>query len=167
MRLGAAVVAGLLASLVVGACGSSGKHKAAVVRGGADPAATKVVRAWADALRHGEVDAAADLFALPSKVQVVPGQPFVVVEAHADAVAFNLTLPCGGRLVKATQRGRYVDALFVLSDRPGSSCDAPGSTARAAFLIRDGKIKEWLRVGVEPGDERYEKRKSPRVGPVV
>jgi hypothetical protein len=167
MRLGAPVVAGLLASLLVAACGSSTKHEAAAVRGGADPAATQVVRAWADALRHGEVDAAANLFALPSKVQVVPGQPFLVVEAHADAVAFNLTLPCGGRLVKATQRGRYVDALFLLSDRPGSACDAPGSTARAAVLVRNGKITEWLRAGAEPGDERYEKRKSPRVGPVV
>jgi hypothetical protein len=166
MRLGSRV-AGLLACIALIGCGSPGKHGPSATPGGADPAATKVVRAWADALRHGKIDAAADLFALPSRVQTLPGQPFLVVQVHADAVAFNLTLPCGGRLVKATQRGRYVDALFLLSDRPGSSCDAPGATARAAFLVRNGKITEWRRVGAEPGDERYEKRQSPRVGPVI
>jgi hypothetical protein len=91
----------------------------------------------------------------------------VPIRDHDEAVAFNDTLPCGGRLVQAKQRGRYVDALFLLSDRPGSACDAPGATARAAFLIRKGKIAEWRRVGAEPGDERYEKRTSPRVGPIV
>ena len=167
MRLTAPFAAGLLVCAVLTGCGSSGKHATARTPGGADPAATQVVRAWADALRHGHIDQAANLFALPSSVQTLPGAPLEVVEAHADAVAFNLTLPCGGTLVKATQRGRYVDALFLLSDRPGSRCDAPGSTARAAFLVRNGKIAEWRRVGSEPGDERYERRKPPRVGPVV
>jgi hypothetical protein len=167
MRLGASAAAAIAASVVLGACGSSHERSATSVPGGADPAATKVVRAWADALRRGNVEAAADLFALPSRVQVVPGTPFQLVVERADALAFNLTLPCGGRLVKATRRGDYVNALFLLSDRPGSKCDAPGATARAALLVRDGKIAVWRRLGAEPGDERYEKRKSPRVGPVV
>jgi hypothetical protein len=174
MRPAALAVASLFACCALAACGGADNHaRGAASRGAdaltpsADPAATKVVRAWADALRHGHIDRAAALFALPSRVQLLPDGPLEVVALREDAVAFNLALPCGGRLVKATQRGRYVDALFLLSDRPGSACDAPGATARAAFLIRDGRIAEWRRVGAEPGDERYEKRKSPRVGPVV
>jgi hypothetical protein len=167
MRLGASAVLSLLACIALAGCGSSGDRRKTAVRVAADPAATKVVRAWSDALRRGDIDAAADLFALPSRVQLLPGAPYEVVSEHADAVAFNLALPCGGRLVKADQRGLYIDALFLLSDRPGSPCDAPGATARAAFLVRGGKIAVWRRQGAEPGDERYERRKSPRIGPLV
>jgi hypothetical protein len=156
----------LLACSILAACGSSSPKKAATIRTAPDPAATVVVRAWSEALRHGAVEEAAKLFAVPSRVQIVPGAALQTLDSRTDAEFFNFSLPCGGRLLKATRRGRYVDALFLLSDRPGSHCDAPGETARAAFLVRAGKIAEWRRVAGEPGDERYE-RKSPRTGPLV
>jgi hypothetical protein len=78
-------------------------------------------------------------------------------------------LPCGARLLATQRNGRYVNALFRLTDRPGSRCDAPGATARTDFLIEDGRIAEWIRAPDRPGDpERAPRRpRSPDPGPVV
>ena len=156
----------LLACTALAACGSSSHGPAATVPGapesGGDEGRPGVVRGAA-AGRHGRGGGPLRR-AEPRATH--PGGPLQTIDTRADAEFFNLSLPCGGRLVKADRRGRYVDALFLLSDRPGSHCDAPGATARAAFLIRAGKIAEWRRVAGEPGDERYERR-SPRTGPLV
>ncbi|MEA2272331.1 MAG: hypothetical protein QOI98_1039 [Solirubrobacteraceae bacterium] len=177
MECGARLLVAALAAVLVAGCGSSGDvQKTSAKRnatGGAaaprkaDAGPAAVVRGWSDALRRSDVDAAADYFALPSRVQVIPGTPYAIVARHADAVAFNTSLPCGGRMLRADRHGNYVNALFLLSDRPGSTCDAPGGTARAVFLIRSRKIVEWRRAPSEPGDQRYERRKSPSVGPLV
>ena len=43
--------------------------------------------------------------------------------------------------------GRYVAAVFRLTERPGGSCGrGTGSEAATAFVIRAGKIVEWRRV---------------------
>src|SRR4051794_22117228 len=115
--------------------------------------ARRVIKGWSDTLRHGHVAAAARYFALPSIVQIQPSAAPVRITRRPEAVAFNLVLPCGARLVRAERDGRYVNALFVLTERPGATCDAPGATARTAFLIRGGRIAEWRRAPDEPGDD--------------
>ncbi len=124
----------------------------------ADPAAVKVIEGWSSALRHGDVSAAAGFFALPSTlINGIDGNgaPLVLnIRTSDQALAANATLPCGARFISADQRGRYVNALFRLTGRPGpggSSCGG-GQTARTNFVIADGHIVEWIRAPDDPGD---------------
>lgn len=129
----------------------------------APAAATRVIRRWSDTLRHGDVQGAAELFALPSIVQIQPGSPPERITRRREAIAFNLVLPCGAQLLRAERDGRYVNALFRLTSRPGARCDAPGATARTAFVIRHGKIAEWRRAPDQPGDDEAERSSAPDI----
>jgi hypothetical protein len=119
-----------------------------------------VIRAWSDALRHGDVRGAARYFALPSLMvngDVGAGTALVItIATRAEAEAANASLPCGARLVSADRRGRYINALFRLTGRPGpggSDCGSGvGETARTNFVIAHGRIVEWLRAPDDPGD---------------
>jgi hypothetical protein len=105
-----------------------------------------VIRGWADALRRGDVHAAALYFRIPSLF--VDGSTSVEIDSLPDAEAANEALPCGARLISASLHGRYVNALFGLTGRPGpggGSCGSgAGQTAHTLFLIRDGRILVWL-----------------------
>ncbi len=118
-----------------------------------DPGAVGVIRGWADALRRGDVVAAARYFALPSEMI---NDVVIRIHSAAQAAYANATLPCGARLISAEKRGRYVNALFRLTGRPGaggSNCDGgAGQTARTNFVIADGRIVEWIRAPDDPGD---------------
>jgi len=129
----------------------------------APAAATRVIRGWSDTLRRGDVRGAANYFALPSIVQIQPGSPPERITRRREAIAFNLVLPCGAQLLRAERDGRYVNALFRLTSRPGARCDAPGATARTAFVIRRGKIAEWRRAPDQPGDADAERGSAPSV----
>jgi hypothetical protein len=136
-------------------------------------AAVGVIRAWSDALRHGDVRAAARYFALPSLMvngSVGAGTALVItIETHAEAEAANASLPCGARFVSADQRGRYVNALFRLTGRPGpggSNCGTGvGETARTNFVIARGRIVEWLRAPDDPGDNGTPTTPTPSTPP--
>lgn len=142
---------------------------------GTPPAAgaVSVIRAWADALRRGDVRGASRYFALPSVMvngSGTSGEALVITITTPDqAAAANATLPCGARLISADQRGRYVNALFRLTGRPGlggSTCDGGvGSTARTNFVIAHGRIVEWLRAPSDPGDNRTPGQPSPTPSP--
>ena len=128
----------------------------------ADPAATRVIKAWTNALRHGHVDAAAHYFALPSIVQ--NGTPPIAVRTFAQARAFNASLPCGAEFRRAVQIGRFTVVVFRLTQRAGGDCgQGVGAAAGTAFVIRHGKIFEWRRVdestippeGVVPSTGRH------------
>ena len=110
-------------------------------------AETEVIRRWADALRGGHVAQAARFFAVPAVV--ANGGPFLSLQSRAAVEEFNRALPCGARLLE-TERGAdsFVIATFRLTERPGpGSCETgTGALARTAFLIRDGRIAQWLRV---------------------
>ena len=119
-----------------------------------------VIRAWSDALRRGDVRGAAGYFAIPS-VMVngtdAAGSAIVIpIGSAAEAVQANASLPCGARLLSADQRGRFVNALFRLTGRPGpggSNCGTgTGQTARTNFVIASGRIVEWIRAPDDPGD---------------
>lgn len=105
-----------------------------------------IVESWASTLAAGRVRAAARAFALPAIVQADPSGPAVRLTRRAQVRAFNRSLPCGARMLEAVPHGRYTIATFRLVERPGATCDGPGGTATAAFLVRDGLIVEWRRV---------------------
>lgn len=111
-----------------------------------DPSPAAVIRAWANALRTGNVDAAAQFFALPSVVS--NGTPPITLRSRAQVKRFNESLPCGAVLERTYRDGRYTAAVFRLTERPGPGrCGAgTGASARTAFLVRDGKIRQWRRL---------------------
>ncbi len=116
--------------------------------GGADPDELEVIRGWIGALSEGDVEAAAGYFAVPSTAQ--NGPLLVRIRDESDAVAFNESLPCGGAIVSAETVGDFTTATFELSERPGGGCGGgTGGTASTSFVIEDGKIAEWRRVGEE------------------
>jgi hypothetical protein len=131
-----------------------------------------VIRAWADALRRGDVQAAAGYFALPSVMingtDASGAALEIMIGTRSQAEAANATLPCGARLISADQRGRYVNALFRLTGRPGlggTDCGGGvGTTARTNFVIAHGRIVEWLRAPDDPGDNGTPRVPQPAPG---
>jgi hypothetical protein len=133
-----------------------------------------VIRAWSTALRRGDVRGAARYFALPS--QFINGSsangevPVITIHTRADAAAINATLPCGAVFISADQRGRYVNALFRLTDRPGpgGGCGSgTGQVARTNFVITGGRIVEWIRAPQDPGDNRGGNAPQPPGAPAT
>lgn len=120
----------------------------------------RVIRGWSDALRRGDLSAAAGYFSLPSVMidgTDANGNALVIqISSRAQAEAANAALPCGARLISADQRGRYVNALFRLTGRRGlggSDCGTgAGETARTNFVIAHGLIVQWIRAPDDPGD---------------
>jgi hypothetical protein len=117
-------------------------------------AARTVIRAWADALRRGDVARAAAYFSLPAIVQ--NGTPPLRLTTRAEVRAFNASLPCGARLVRTSTSGRYVKAVFRLTERPGPGrCGSgTGQTVSTAFVVRGDKISEWRRLPDRPPPSR-------------
>lgn len=102
---------------------------------------------------------AARYFAVPSLLingTTQGNEPYVTaIRSYSQAVAANASLPCGAELISVEQHGRYVNALFRLTDRPGAGggCGTGvGATARTNFLIKHGLIVEWIRAPSQPGD---------------
>ena len=161
----ALLLAGL--ALVPSACGSGGRHLAKTPpppkraatptpppvpdRKPAAAADVAVIRGWADALRHGQLERAVRYFAIPSVVS--NGTTPIRLTSRKDVRFFNRTLPCGAKVVKTEDTGAFVVATFRLTERPGPGvCGAGvGGTASTAFLIRRHRIVQWRRV-VEPAD---------------
>lgn len=152
MRRIAPLIAAVLAITALAGCGEDDPPPDADapngidVSGDAEPEAVEVISAWSEALRRGDIDAAADLFAIPSVAE--NGPILVRIDSEQKARLFNLSLPCGGRLIHAEREGELTTATFRLTERPGpGSCGAgTGQTAKTAFVIREGEIVEWRRV---------------------
>jgi limonene-1,2-epoxide hydrolase len=146
-----------LLALSIAGCGSNAEpattDSAHRVAGDADPADVHVIDAWVTALRHGDVDAAAGYFAIPSVAE--NGPTLVHIRSVDDARLFNESLPCGARLVRAETAGAFTTATFRLTERPGPGICGPGTggIAKTSFVIRDGKIAEWRRVGAGAGGQ--------------
>ncbi len=132
-----------------GGSGASSSTTTGVTRvpGSADAGDIAVIEGWAQALKRGDVSAAAGYFALPS---VAENGPLLLRIHNPDqARAFNESLPCGARLIRASSVGRFTTATFRLTERPGPGSCGPGTggIAQTSFVIRNGKIVEWRRVG--------------------
>ena len=121
----------------------------------APAAALTVIKGWANALRRGDLVAAARYFEIPS-VLVDGAGPALRIRSLMQAEAANASLSCGAQFISATQRGAFVNVLFRLTARPGpggSSCTpGAGQTARTNFVIKAGRITVWLRAPDQPGD---------------
>jgi hypothetical protein len=124
----------------------SAQEPARTIPGNADPAEAQVIADWADTLRRGDVEGAAEFFAIPSVAE--NGGIVLEIESPEQAVLFNASLPCGARLVRAQAEGEFVTATFRLTERPGpGTCGSgTGAEAKTAFVIEDGEIVEWRRV---------------------
>jgi hypothetical protein len=111
----------------------------------------RIIRAWADELRHGRVSAASRYFAIPSLVSNETPSPDLL-RSRADVEQFNRALPCGAKLIR-TRRGAegFVVGIFKLTERPGAGeCGAgTGQVAAVAFLIEDDHIASWVRVATD------------------
>jgi hypothetical protein len=154
-----------LAALALAGCGggkattSRTSHAGSTPPASGDPAAVRVIRAWAAAQRSSNLDKASSYFALPSLVS--NGTPPLRLRTRAEVRQFNADLPCGAQLVKTAVAagGRYTVATFRLVNRPGMRCDGGGAQARTAFEIRGGKIRAWLRIADRPSGQ------APPTGP--
>jgi hypothetical protein len=126
------------------------------IAGDADPADVRVIDEWSATLRRGDVEGAAEFFAIPSVAE--NGGVVLEIDSPEQAVLFNASLPCGARLVRAQSEGEFVTATFRLTERPGpGTCGTgTGNEAMTAFVIEDGEIVEWRRVAA--GGERAPSR---------
>jgi hypothetical protein len=150
--LGATLLIALLALVGCGGSGSTGSETStSTVAGDANPADVNVIDGWVTALRHGDVDAASKYFAIPSVAQ--NGPVLVRIRSLDDARHFNESLPCGAELIRADSAGEFTTATFRLTERPGPGVCGPGTggIAKTSFVIRDGKIAQWRRVGAGGG----------------
>ena len=109
------------------------------------PSPPAIVRAWSRALNANDNVAAAALFAPRARV-IQPGVD--VFLSPRLALAFNESLPCGGKIVRQTRKGDRIVVTFLLTERPRHRCDAPGQKAAAAFTVRRGKIVRWEQIPV-------------------
>jgi hypothetical protein len=158
----ATVAITLIGLVALAGCGGGGDPTdSEEIPGSADPEAAEVIRDWADDLRGGDLEAAADHFELPSIAQ--NGTAPIQLRTRDQVRAFNASLPCGAELTAAETHGRFTIATFELTDRPGAGeCGTGvGETAKTAFLIEDGLITRWIRVVDE------EELAPPAEGPVV
>jgi hypothetical protein len=152
MRARAAGALLVLALLALSACGGGDSTSTtSTVAGNANPADVQVIDGWVTALRKGDVGAAAGYFGIPSVAQNGP----ILVRIHSldDARRFNESLPCGAQLIRADSAGEFTTATFKLTERPGPGACGPGTggIAKTSFVIRDGKIVQWRRVGAGGG----------------
>ena len=125
-----ALVLALALTFVAAGCG-----------GGSNP--SEVVRAWEKAVKAGDNEQAASLFA--SDAVVIQGNLSRTFHTHQQAVDWNARLPCAGTIVALARRGSAVTATFGLGDRKNNRCsDPPGAEATAVFVVEGGKIILWV-----------------------
>jgi hypothetical protein len=110
----------------------------------------RVIKGWSDSLRHGQVNAAAKYFEVPSLVANNTPDP-VQLTSLDDVREFNRTLPCGAKLLRTrrSEQAGFVIGVFRLTERknaPAPCGQGVGAEASVAFEIADGHIKTWLRV---------------------
>ncbi len=110
------------------------------------PGPAAVVRAWTAALNRSDNEAGARLFA--RNAVVVQNGLRLVLSTHELALLWMQGVPCSGRIVRITVTKNIADAVFVLGPRKGITCDAPGIKARAAFVVRNGRIVQWTQLPV-------------------
>ena len=138
--------------LILAACGESNDAASPTeadrsIPGGADEQDVAVIDEWATALASGDVEKAAGYFRIPSIAE--NGGVLLRIESRGQARLFNSSLPCGAELVRAESQGEFTTATFRLTERPGPGTCGAGSDgeAQTAFVIEDGQIVEWRRVG--------------------
>jgi hypothetical protein len=163
---GKLAAAALAVALGLAACGGDDGSDGPRLQIPAGHESVQVIEGWVETISSGDVEGAADYFALPSVAE--NAGPPLTLRTHADAVTFNRSLPCGARLLRARPMGRLIDATFRLTERPGGDCGTgTGLLARTAFLIRDGKIELWRRLPNPPRGPDEDGGRGGGGGPIV
>jgi hypothetical protein len=167
----------LLSTLLLAGCGGGGGGEArdrparatpraaqrepeASPRGGTSPsrrtgpvtaAEEAVIRGWADALRNGDTERAVRYWRTPAIAS--NGTPPVKLLTRRAVRFFNEGLTCGAKLESVERDAIYLLATFRLTERKGGPgiCTGVGNRARTLFLLRGGKIVQWLRA-TDPQD---------------
>jgi hypothetical protein len=150
----AAALVAFCALAVAGCGGGGGGGEAAGTAttprvGGPSPEAT-AIRNWITVLNAGNPDQAADFFA-PGAI-VVQGRT-ARLSTHADAVAFNRSLPCKATVTDIEDEGATVIAAFKLRPGPGSPASCGGNGVRVRFKFRGGKFSEWRQIPQSAGPQ--------------
>lgn len=116
----------------------------------ANPAHVKIIRAWSNALRGGDITAASALWAVPSKVQ--NATPVIALGSRRAVRLFNSSLTCGSVVTRSAGAERdFTIVTLRLTERPGGDCGSgTGNSARTAIRVQDGKIVEWYRLPDDP-----------------
>lgn len=136
----------------------------------ARPEDDRVIRAWAKALRSGDLDGAVAHWAVPARAQ--NGTPLLLLDSRRGVRAFNDGLTCGAVPTRTRRSGSFTIVDFRLVERRGGQGCGPavGASARSAIRVRDGKITDWIRLPEatppgEPGPEAPAPVGPP--GPIV
>ena len=130
----------------------AGAKKPARRTGPVTAAEKAVISGWANALRNGDVERAIGYWHTPA-IAANGSQPFKLLTRRAVR-QFNDGLACGARLESVERDKGYVLATFRLTERRGAdvSCGSGvGNRARTLFLLRGGKIVQWIRA-TDPQD---------------
>ena len=131
--------------------GREAKKKPAARSGPVTAAEKAVIRGWADALRRGDVERAIAYWRTPA-IAANGSQPFKLLTRRAVR-EFNDGLTCGARLESVERDQAYVLATFRLTERKGAAVpcgSGVGNRARTLFLLRGGKIVQWIRATDPP-----------------
>ncbi len=98
-----------------------------------------VVLHWSDALNHDLNEDAATFFAAETSVVAEDGR-VLVLRSYEEAVRFNASIACQGRIIGLSRNLDRVWAAFVLDQRGSFACAAPGEIDTARFTVRGGRI---------------------------
>ena len=109
------------------------------VAGDADPADVRVIDGWATTLRHGDADAAAAYFAIPS---VAENGVLIHIRSLHDARHFNKSLPCGARLIRRRDGRRFHDRDLPPHRAPRARPLRNRHRADRADLVRDPRRQD-------------------------
>jgi len=110
-----------------------------------------VIEGWTDALRNGEIERAVRYWRVPA-IAANGSQPFRLV-TRAAIRQFNEGLTCGAKVESVERDQAYILATFELTNRkgrPGACGQGVGNRARTLFLLREGKIVQWIRASDPP-----------------
>ncbi len=105
-----------------------------------------IVHEWSDRLNKRDFAGIARLFALPATL--IQGPYEYRLPTRHDVALWHSELPCGGKILRILYSGRFATAVFRLSNRGKTKCDAPGALAAARFEIVHDKIVSWQQVAI-------------------
>lgn len=111
-----------------------------------------IVHEWSDRLDARDFVGIARLFALPAIL--IQGPNEYRLPTRHDVALWHALLPCGGKVLRITYSGRFATAVFRLSNRGRTKCDAPGALAAARFEIVHNRIVSWQQVAVPAKPEQ-------------
>ena len=140
----------LLAALALAACGGEERDEPPPrLDTRVPPGDERVIRGWSRELNSAEFERAARYFERGAVID--QGQPFRLL-TFEDAVTWNASLPCRGRVRELLRVRGATIARFRLSEGHRGDC-REGGEATVRFVIRDGRIRVFEQFAEPGGDD--------------